>query len=277
MKMTNLKSLVPSKIKVYLAGKLNLKPKSVQNNLFGDLENVPRYTRISANIEGKNYEIPDSASFMFMYEEIFKGEIYKFKTQNEKPYIIDGGANIGLAILYLKQLYPESEIVAFEPDPEIFNILRLNLTTHGFDRVNIINKGLWDCDTNLNFLSEGADAGLLKGSDHDCNSSFEVPVVSLKPYLNKPVDFLKLDIEGAETAVIKDIAKDLKSVKRIFVEYHSFLDEKQTLDEILKILKEANFRLYISSPGIASKRPFIKINTYNNMDMQLNIFGIKQI
>jgi FkbM family methyltransferase len=40
------------------------------------------------------------------------------------PYIIDAGANIGLSIIYFKKKYPNSKIVAFEPDKLIFNILK---------------------------------------------------------------------------------------------------------------------------------------------------------
>ena len=48
-------------------------------------------------------------------KEIFIENIYK-QTLREKPYIIDCGANIGMSVIYMKQLYPQAEIIAFEPD-----------------------------------------------------------------------------------------------------------------------------------------------------------------
>ena len=103
-----------------------------------------------------------------------------------------------------------------------------------------------------------------------------VLVESLKPYLQKHVDFLKLDIEGAETVVLKDIVEELKNVERIFVEYHSFVGQEQRLNEVIDILSSAKFRLYMSIPGDNSiKSPFMGLKTYNNMDFQLNIFGFK--
>lgn len=44
--------------------------------------------------------------------------------------IIDAGANIGLFTLYMKSKYPSAHILAFEPAPPIFDILRRNLTLH---------------------------------------------------------------------------------------------------------------------------------------------------
>ena len=49
----------------------------------------------------------------------------------------------------------------------------------------------------------------------------------------------------------------------------------QTLDEIISILTESGFRIYVNTPGLTSKAPFSYIRKYNKMDLQLNIFGIK--
>lgn len=239
------------------------------------LINFPRYTKTTDTINGHKIIIPDSASFLFMYKEIFKENIYKFNSSNVSPYIIDGGANIGLATIYFKLLFPSSKIIAFEPDPEIYSILMENIKSFKFTDIELIKKGLWNKDTTLLFKSEGADAGIIADVDRTVSATDKVEVASLKPYLQKTVDFLKLDIEGSETIVLKDIQHDLDRVKRIFIEYHSFINQPQTLNEIIDILTKANFRLHISSPGLSSKTPFLGLNIYNNMDMQLNIYGFK--
>jgi FkbM family methyltransferase len=272
---SNILKIISPEIKSLIKRKLNKSTLKTQTK-FDTLKLVPRYTKTSTVIDGYTLIIPDSASFLFMYNEIFKSEIYKFNTENRTPYIIDGGANIGLASIYFKKLYPNAEIVAFEPDPSIYDILEKNINSYAFEAIKLIKKGLWDEEATLKFQSEGADAGLLGTFDKtENNSTYDVSVTSLKPFLQKRVDFLKLDIEGAETVVLKDIAKDLDKVERIFIEYHSFVNQEQTLNEIIEILKQANFRLYVSSPGITSKSPFININVYRGMDMQLNIYGVK--
>jgi len=45
----------------------------------------------------------------------------------QSPFIVDAGANIGLFSLYMKQKYPASRILAFEPIPLTHEVLRRNL------------------------------------------------------------------------------------------------------------------------------------------------------
>lgn len=259
----------------FLKNKIFLRPSTKLNNWI-EIKDIPRYTKVEIDFEGKKIKIADSASFIFMYKEIFENEIYKFKTSVEEPYIIDGGANIGLASIYFKILFPTAKIVAFEPDDKIFNILKENIEVFGFSNVELIKKGLWNEDKTLTFKSEGADAGLIAEVDQiNPGVNNKIEVTSLRNYLKRPVDLLKLDIEGSETVVLSDIRNELKNVERIFIEYHSFVGQKQSLDKIMQILFENNYRLHISSPGLSSKSPFIELKVYNNMDMQLNIYAFK--
>ncbi|SRR5690606_26641310 len=237
------------------------------------LKSLPRYQLTHTNLAGKKLEVPDAASFLFMYQEIFERQVYRFPSDHPAPYIIDAGANIGLSVLYFKQLFPDAQIVAFEADPDIFDILEKNLRGFELRDVSIVNKALWCTETTIHFRKEGADAGCIVTSGSD--STVAVDTVRLAPFLNKTVDLLKIDIEGAEYTVISHSAPQLKNVKRIFIEYHSYLDQSQNLPELLSILKDAGFRLNINSPGLISSRPFEKIEVYNNMDMQLNIYAYR--
>ncbi|HJS54352.1 MAG TPA: hypothetical protein VJ765_07410, partial [Chitinophagaceae bacterium] len=62
--------------------------------------------------------LADSLLFVAGYEEIFKRENYKVAFSNNKPFIIDCGSSIRLSIIYFKTSYPQSKIIAFEPDPQ---------------------------------------------------------------------------------------------------------------------------------------------------------------
>ena len=218
--------------------------------------------------------IADKSSFASMYEEIFTNKIYEIKTEIEKPLIIDCGSNIGLSILFFKQNLPNAKVIGFEPDPRIFNILKGNIESAKLSDIQLINKALSDKEGKIDFYSEGADGGRI--AQENDNKIISVDTIRLRPYLDKEIDLLKIDIEGAETAVLKDCADLLKNVKNIFIEYHSIKDKDQTLDEILKILRDNNFRYYIDRTGIKSTQPFLKINTNLNYDLQLNISATKQ-
>ncbi|HEX4602645.1 MAG TPA: hypothetical protein VH724_01505, partial [Candidatus Angelobacter sp.] len=62
-------------------------------------------------------------ALVMLYSEIFARESYWFTSNKPNPVILDCGANIGMATLYFKWLYPLAQITAFEPDPTTFNAL----------------------------------------------------------------------------------------------------------------------------------------------------------
>lgn len=206
-----------------------------------------------------------------MYREIFERQIYYFEAHTSTPYIIDGGANIGLGVVYFKKLYPQSEIVAFEPDPHIFRVLERNVS--GFSGITLQRQALWTEETLLPFKAEGSWGGRL--SDSSGPDKIIVSATKLSNYLCRPVDLLKLDIEGAETEVLSDCEPYLGNIARIFVEYHSFAAQPQTIHIVTKILANAGFRMQIH-PQATLHRPFAKTNTRREMDLQLNIFGFRE-
>jgi hypothetical protein len=72
------------------------------------------------------------------------------------------------------------------------------------------------------------------------------------------VDFLKIDIEGAEWNVIQNISNELNKVEHLFLEYHGKTIETQKLSELLNILKNSGFSVYIRNAADNLKYPFYK-------------------
>jgi FkbM family methyltransferase len=252
----------------------NYRHKIKLDNELKRLKKMPRFQETETLINGKTIKVADAASFLFIYDEMFRKEIYKFESSKLNPVIIDCGANIGLSIIYFKQLFPQAEITAFEPDPKIFKILKNNISSLALQNVKVHNTALWKQEGELNFYSEGADAGrLLKDGDKD--KPVRVKAVKLSRFIDRPIDMLKIDIEGAEYEVLNECASALHNVQRIFVEYHSFINDDQSLDKILTILKDGGFRYCIQHIGVFSKHPFVRMNSYSGMDLQLNIFAYR--
>lgn len=240
-----------------------------------ELERVrkqPRYIHGTTSLFGKPIRYIDSSSYYFLHEEIFKEEVYRFSSRKTDPRIIDGGANIGLSLIYFKRRFPHARITAFEADPEIARICNLNLIAQRINDIEILPKALWSKETVLSFQKEGADGGKLSSDGGNCT---KIPAVSLAQYLDEPVDFLKLDIEGAEWEVLNSCRKELQYVDKLFVEYHSFLDQNQILPDLLELLRSCGFRFFITSPSIFSPEPLVEIKSYSGFDMVLNIFGTR--
>lgn len=233
------------------------------------IKNQPRYTLGRTDILGKELVFVDSASFNSSYRTIFRHKVYDFQTQTDEPRIIDCGSNIGLSVIFFKNIYPKSEIIAFEADKDIFNVLKKNIEGFELNNIELINKAVWSKDAELYFEADSADSGHLS---HEEKGS-KVSAVALNPFLKEKVDFLKMDIEGAELEVLKSIAGSLDQVENLFIEYHSFLGVDQGLDMILKILSSNGFRYVIHEDGKHAKSPFCHVDTSNGMDLQLSIFA----
>ncbi|HEV7333487.1 MAG TPA: FkbM family methyltransferase [Flavisolibacter sp.] len=239
------------------------------------IKKLPRFTQAEISFLGRRIRMADNASFFFTRRELFDLQIYKFISATNSPYIIDCGANIGLSLIYFKELYPDAEIIAFEPDEKIFDILTYNIEVFNYSKIELNRKACWSKETTLQFFSEGADAGRA-AQKFDKKNITEVQTIRLRNFLNRKVDFLKMDIEGAEFEVLEDIKDLLPNVERIFVEYHSFSGQEQKLPELLNILKTAGFRLNIHhQAAVHSPQPFVSIVEYYYMDLQLNIFGYR--
>jgi FkbM family methyltransferase len=237
------------------------------------ISHILRYESGTTTLFNGNFRFVDSASFIFMYDEIFRKQIYAFSCTDPKPYIIDCGANIGLSIFYFKSLFPEATIVAFEPDPKVYQVLEANVAE--FSDLVLRERALWSKETSMEFFSEGADGGSLSEGSATVEK-VEILTERLSTYITGKVDFLKIDIEGAELAVLEECETKLHMVQNIFIEFHSFIESRQELSVLVAILERNGFRYHINSPGLTSGQPFIHLNTYNGMDMQLNIYAFKR-
>lgn len=205
-------------------------------------------------------------------EQIFKNEIYRFNTENDKPFIIDAGANIGMAIFYWKNKYPNSKIIAFEPSREVYKTLMENITINNLKDVQVFPYALSDTEGESYFTTNEKISGSLV-LEKDLAHTYKVQKVKLSDYLKEQtVDFLKIDIEGEEKKVFFEIATYLSNVRNLFIEYHSFIHEEQYLSRILSELENQGFRYYIEDDF---KIPHPLTNDFNslNQDMKLNIWA----
>jgi len=238
------------------------------------LERSTRYIPGTTTLLKTPLAYVDANTCYYGYLDIFEKEPYKFAADTNTPYIIDCGANIGLSVLYFKTLYPDAEIVAFEPDPNIFAVLVKNVDSFQLNNTTLHEAAVWTSNGTLEFQVEGGMSGRIPKATDTTNLT-KVQAIRLKDLLCRPVDFLKIDIEGAEGAVIRDCADKLSLVKHLFIEYHSHNTEKQQLDEMLNILSAQGFRYHIHE-AYTVPSPFVNRGNMMGMDLQLNISAYRQ-
>lgn len=250
-------------------------PSEIFTNKIEDIQSLPHGIPGGIDIYGHRFFFHDARCFYDSYMEILKDEIYKFNPSNDSPLIIDCGANMGVSVLYFVRQFPQARIIAFEPEEDIYAVLEKNIASHRLTNVELQNKAVWESETVLAFTTDHGMGGSVTNTFSN-QQPVKVQTVRLADYLQQPVDFLKLDIEGAEYTVLKDCEPLLKNVQNIFVEYHSFVNKEQKLEEILDMLKRAGFRYHLKQ-SFSQQRPFVdRLLACENMDMAITIFAYRE-
>ena len=188
---------------------------------------------------------------------------------------MDLGANVGLSVLFFKLIYPKAKISAFEPDPVIFSYLERNIRGNGYEDVELFKKAAWIEDTQLQFKSDGADAGHLVSEGKTGN--VQVEAIDLDGFLReRNYDFIKMDIEGAEKVVLPACRDYLEDLRYLFVEFHSCLEEKQDLADIINLLADSGFRFSLQRVW-GSSTPLLRQEVNRNgFDSQVNIHAWRE-
>jgi FkbM family methyltransferase len=187
----------------------------------------------------------DFDALIGLYEEVYLRRHYPFRPKRPDPLVIDCGANIGVATLYVKAIAPDARVVAFEPDPDAYRILTDNVARNRLGGVQCVpvavaaREGRERLRVPAAALDGGATLRLAEGAGW---TEVEVSTAPLSPWLTEPVDFLKLDIEGAELEVLEEIAAAgaLDLVAEIAVEHHPIAPD--SLARVLTLLAEWNYR-----------------------------------
>ncbi len=214
------------------------------------------------HLDGLTIHYLDAASLYTAYKDIFHNGIYLFQAESDRPRIIDGGACIGLSALYFKRLYPKAAVRCFEPDPMAAGLLRRNLADNAVEGVEVVEAALSDREGAAPFESDGADGGRLLDSCAGGDGRSSVRTVRLCDCLAEEIDFLKLNIEGQEWPVLRDLDRTgkLSLVRQLVLEYHGWPGGHQRLGDLLSLLDRSGFRYLVHDfdrqTNPASKPPF---------------------
>lgn len=242
-------------------------------NIFS-LDNVIQFK--SASLEYQN-----ANKFWIIINELLIQQEYYFETTNDSPFIIDGGANIGLAIFYFLSLYPKAEIIAFEPSQDAYAVLKRNVERNNWENVTILPYALDLEERERKLLVPQNDclgATLTeRAKEYNAENTIKAQEISCKKlssYITKNVDFLKLDVEGVEVRILREIREKLSMISHVFCEYHyGELVEDNDFYELIQILREHGFEYQVDkSPG-HHKSTGSKTMLYVGRRISLNVWA----
>ena len=163
--------------------------------------------------------------------------------------VLDIGAQSGFYSLLLSRLVgPAGTVFAFEPLPANFRILEENLRLNSIQNVMIRREAVSDFSGNISFDFPREEVSLIAGPllPSDNLGTFQVPAISLDEFVRQtggPIHFIKMDVEGAETAVLRGAVQTLKAFHpSMVVELHHDLPQ-DGLHPAITLLQELGYQI----------------------------------
>lgn len=200
------------------------------------------------------------SSLAFLHREIFVQLQYWFKARRRDPFIVDGGSNIGMSVLFFKSLYPNARVLAFEPAKRAHELLVRNVEANALRDVDVRHAALGREKATVPFFEDPDDPATFRMStrpERIPGTSTSVTQERLSDLLTGEVDLLKLDIEGAEDGVLADLVDSgaISRIEQLVVEYHHQLDaQRDFLGAFLERLREHGFAYQISAAENVARR-----------------------
>lgn len=210
---------------------------------FSEIESILKSTLAPIYLRNKGSD--NAVFFQVFVTDEYKNVINLIADTIKTPQlIIDCGANIGLTALKLAKAFPYSKVLSIEPDINNFNQLVKN--TALLPNIKPMHNAVWS-----NFCQIQMDSSFRDGQDwskHTSESDIgEINAITIVSIIENEqvefIDFLKIDIEGAEKEIFKDLetASFLSKTKILALEIH---DEFNIRKHIYSILKAYNFDFY---------------------------------
>lgn len=193
------------------AFRLIRKLKSKGYSLYGDGATIV--------VETRHGELAVERSDMYLLEGILE-DVEKLYGRVSGRVVVDFGSYIGLTVLYFLKR-GVVKVYAFEPVEKHFRYLLANVGRNGFsDRVYAFNYGVWYRDCEINAMYAAAGTGLRAGGDVTLKLRKLEDVLNWIKEREGEVDWVKMDCEGCEYALLTTPCEAITTSPRWVVEIH---------------------------------------------------------
>lgn len=218
----------------------------------------------------------------FLIYEIFRRRTYWHTGFDLRPddTVVDVGGNIGMFTAWAALQVPRGRVVTIEPTPSAFKSLKLNVELNDLRNVTPIQAAIgkdggememllrpgWEIFSFNSELPENLIRRMLVGIKRPGAANSEpvrvvVPTISLGRVMDHfelaSVNFLKVDCEGCEFAMIKSLsASHWKRIERVAMEFHE-LSKAHRHEELVAILRNNGFEVAVQRSWL--ERSILKI------------------
>ena len=195
-----------------------------------------------------NHHLEDYGILM----EVIHDDLYKLKDLKKGAVVVDVGANIGTVSVLCDKRAGADKVISFEPCSNNYSLLEKNVKDNNCKNVSMIKKAVSSKPGEAKLFLHGAATHSLYGGS---TGKYEVvPLVTLDDMLKDEtvIDFLKIDVEGAEMEVLKGAQKSLEKVKLLVMESH--LDLAPEAAKLKEILEGKGFTVETDKEMVMARR-----------------------
>lgn len=168
------------------------------------------------------------------------------------PLVLDLGANIGTFSLFVFRHFPKAKVVAYEASPATFALLETARTLNPQLDWQVHQAAVWSEDGQVNFdtmaFSPGSRVTATGGQ-----AVRAIGFTAVMASLPGRIDLAKVDIEGAEEAVLAGREAELERIEHLIVELHP---GRCDTDRVMATLQKVYPHIH-AIPGRKSSKPLL--------------------
>lgn len=237
---------------------------------------------LKRTINGHTLRLP--TRYFRYFPDKYESDNFEFLTDSCRPgaVIIDIGAHIGLFSVIASQVTGQKgKVYAFEPAPSTFQLLQKTLSiNHNQSVIETFQKAVGRGIGKITFfISDGAaDNGnsLVNYKEDRPLHGIEVDVTSVDAFVKEKklnrLDFIKIDVEGAEYDTLRGAAETLQNLRPVcIVAIHpeAILAKGDRLEDIYDFIVSQRYRIMLN------KKEFSKAALLTNKELiDLHIYPL---
>ena len=195
-------------------------------------------SRITFRGKDVAFKYPASDNLQVAIGDILGGHEYPILNfpDYQPKVVVDIGANVGATALYFYSAWPEADFHCYEPARDCYTCLAGNVADFG--NIHTYPYGLYDSNREVTLFhgfEQPAQNSVVAYAGTTEQSETIKLVAADEEMTSRGIDeisVLKLDTEGCEVAILKNLGKRLGKIDLLYIEYHSE-DDRREIDAIL--------------------------------------------